>query len=201
MPAFGSLAHDAYSSRTLRLTAAGSPAANLAASATALPQSAASSALPLTNPSAILAHTSNTQKGYACFMTARKDRVLTSLLWGAVAAVGQYTMLFLIIIRRIHVRFENEAPIFYVDPRGPITLTKDSALASVWVMTVIYGLLVALLVYARPRPSRGTSLGLGALALTLSAITALAEPLWGLIVLADFGVLCPLLLRRTAEVG
>jgi len=121
------------------------------------------------------------------------DRLLTSLLWAGVAAVGQYTMLFLTIIQRIHVRFVNDAPVFYVDPRGPISLTKDSALSSVWVMTVAYGLLVALLVYFRPQPNRGAWIAIGVLTVALSAIAALAEPLWGLIVLADFAVLYPVL--------
>lgn len=126
-----------------------------------------------------------------------KDRLLTSLLWGAVAAVGQHTMLFLSIIRRIHVRFENEAPVFFVDPQGPITLTKDTALFSVWVMTIAYGLLVALLVYFRPRPSRGAWVVMGVLALTLSTIAALAEYLWGLIILASFVALYPILAYRS----
>jgi hypothetical protein len=125
-----------------------------------------------------------------------RDRVLTSLLWGGVAAVGQYTMLFMTVIQRIHVRFANEAPVFYVDPRGLIPLTKDSALSSVWVMTVIYGLTVILLVYSRPRPSRGAWIAVALLAVTLSVIAALAEPLWGLIVLADFASLYPVLATK-----
>jgi hypothetical protein len=126
----------------------------------------------------------------------KRNRALTSLLWGGVAAVGQYTMLFMTIIQRIHVRFVNDAPVFYVDPRGPIPLTKNSALSSVWVMTVAYGLLVALLVYFRPHPSRGAWIAIGVLAATFSAIAALAEPLWGLIVLADFVALYPVLVTR-----
>ena len=126
----------------------------------------------------------------------RRDHLLTSLLWGGVAAVGQYTMLFLTIIQRIHVRFANDAPVFYVDPRGPIRLTKDSALSSVWVMTAAYGLLVALLVYFRPHPSRGAWITIGVLAMALSAIAALAEPLWGLIILADLAALYPALVAR-----
>ncbi len=125
-----------------------------------------------------------------------KDRLLTSLLWGAVAAVGQYTMLFLSIIRRIHVRFEHEAPVFFMDPQGPITLTKDSALSSVWVMTVIYGVLVALLVYFRPRPSRSACVVMGVLALSSSIIAALADYWWGLIVLASAIALYPILAQR-----
>ena len=126
----------------------------------------------------------------------KRNRALTSLLWGGVAAVGQYTMLFMTIIQRIHVRFVNDAPVFYVDPRGPIRLSKNSALSSVWVMTVAYGLLVALLVYFRPHPSRGAWIAIGVLAVTLSAIAALAEPLWGLIVLADSVTLYPVLVTR-----
>jgi hypothetical protein len=131
----------------------------------------------------------------------KRDQLLTSLLWGCVAAVGQYTMLFLTIIQRIHVRFENDAPVFYVDPRGPIPLTKDSALSSVWVMTVAYGLLVALLVYFRPHPSRGAWIAIGVLTVALSVVAALAEPLWGLIVLAGFAALYPVLATnaRTME--
>lgn len=126
----------------------------------------------------------------------KRDLLLTSLLWGGVAAVGQYTMLFLTVIRRIHVRFENDAPVFFVDPRGPIPLTKDSALSSVWVMTVAYGLLVALLVYFRPHPSRGAWIAIGVLAVALSVAAALAEPLWGLIVVADFAALYPVLATK-----
>ena len=84
-----------------------------------------------------------------------KDQALASVLWGAVAAAGQFTMLFLTVIGRIHVRFANEAPVFSVDPRGPISLTKDTALGSVWIMTIAYGLLVTTLVYFRPRLRRG----------------------------------------------
>ena len=99
----------------------------------------------------------------------KRNRALTSLLWGGVAAVGQYTMLFMTIIQRIHVRFVNDAPVFYVDPRGPIRLSKNSALSSVWVMTVAYGLLVALLVYFRPHPSRGAWIAIGVI--TLPGVT------------------------------
>jgi hypothetical protein len=124
---------------------------------------------------------------------SQKDRVLTSLLWGAVAAIGQYTMLFLSIIRRIHVHFEHEAPVFSVDPQGVIPLTKDTALSSVWMMTIAYGLLVTLLVYFRPQPSRSAWILMGALAVTLSVIAALAEYLWGVIILASFIALYPVL--------
>ena len=124
------------------------------------------------------------------------EQLLTSLLWGGVAAVGQYTMLFLTIIRRIHVRFVNDAPVFHVDPRGPIRLTKDTALTSVWILTVAYGLAVALLVYFRPRLSRGAWIAAGILAVVLSALAALTEPLWGLILLADFAALYPILAGR-----
>jgi hypothetical protein len=98
-------------------------------------------------------------------------------------------MLFLTIIRRIHVRLAD-APVFYLDPRGPIMLTKDIALSSVWGMTVLYGLAVAWAVYARPHPTRGIWMALGGLTTALSAIAALAEPLWGLIILVDFIILC-----------
>lgn len=141
------------------------------------------------------------EKGCPPFMTkGKRDQLLTSLLWGGVAAVGQYTMLFLTIIRRIHVRFEHDAPIFYVDPRGPIPLTKDSALSSVWLMTAVYGLLVALLVYFRPHPSRGARIAIGVLAVGLAAVAGLAEPLWGLIVLADFAALYPVLAAKVRTI-
>jgi hypothetical protein len=132
-------------------------------------------------------------------MTEReKERLWTSLLWGTVAGAGQYTGLFLTIIQRIHVRFENEAPVFYVDPRGPILLTKSMALSIVWLMTVGYGIIVTLLVYFRPSLNRNRRAVIGFMALLLAAVAALAEPLWGLIVLADFAILYPIL---TGTVG
>ena len=112
--------------------------------------------------------------------------------------MGQYTMLFLTIVRRIHVRFVNDAPVFYIDPQGPLLLSKDTALSSVWAMTVLYGLFVGLVAYLRPRPNRAAWLVIGALALTFSVIAALAEPWWGLIVLADFAAICPWLTGRAA---
>jgi len=123
----------------------------------------------------------------------KRERWLTSLLWGGVAAVGQYTMLFLTIISRIHVRFVDNAPVFYVDPRGPISLSKDTALGSVWAMAVLYGLLVGLLVYWRPRPGRRVWILTGVLAVALAVLAALAEPWWGLIILVDAAALYPLL--------
>jgi hypothetical protein len=123
----------------------------------------------------------------------KRERWLSSLLWGGVAAVGQYTMLFLTIIRRIHVHFAQSAPVFYVDPRGPISLSKDTALMSVYAMTVLYGLLVGLLVYLRPRPGRLAWIVTGVLAVALAVVAALAEPWWGLIILADALALYPLL--------
>jgi hypothetical protein len=135
-------------------------------------------------------------------MTERtRDRLLTSLLWGGVAAAGQYTMLFLTIIRRIHVRFENEAPVFYVDPRGPIRLTKTMALSTVWVLALVYGLVVALLVYLRPRLNRRTWIATGFVAVGLCALAALAEPLWALVVLADCVALYPVLTGRVGMDG
>jgi hypothetical protein len=127
----------------------------------------------------------------------QKDQALASVLWGAVAAAGEFTMLLLTIIGRIHVRFANEAPVFSVDPRGPIHLTKDTALASVWAITVAYGLLVMALVYLRPRLSRRLWLTVALVAVALAAVAALAEPWWGLIVLADFVALYPVLRART----
>lgn len=126
-----------------------------------------------------------------------KEQVLASVLWGAVAAAGQFTMLFLTVIGRIHVSFVNEAPVFSVDPRGPISLTKDTALGIVWVMTIAYGLLVTALVYVRPRLSRAMWLTLAIVVAVLAVIAALAEPWWGLIVLGDLVALYPLLRART----
>ncbi len=130
-------------------------------------------------------------------MTERtRDRLLTGLLWGGVAAAGQYTMLFLTIIQRIHVRFENETPVFYVDSRGPIRLTKSTALSTVWVLTLVYGLIVALLVYLRPRLNRRTRIAGAFIAAGLCALAALAEPLWALVILADVAALYPVLAGR-----
>jgi len=126
----------------------------------------------------------------------RRDRALTSLLWGAVAAMGQFTMLFLTIIRRIHVRFENEAPVFFVDPSGPLTLTKNSALAIVWIGTVLYGVLVVLLLYLKPRMTGVARIAMAAVALGLVLVAALAEPLWGLIVALDWALLFALVSQR-----
>jgi len=126
----------------------------------------------------------------------RRDRALTSLLWGAVTAMGQFTMLFLTIIRRIHVRFENEAPVFFVDPSGPLTLTKNSALAIVWIGTVLYGVLVVLLLYLKPRMTGVARIAMAAVALGLVLVAALAEPLWGLIVALDWALLFALVSQR-----
>jgi hypothetical protein len=126
----------------------------------------------------------------------QRDHVLSSVLWGAVAAMGQFTMLFLTIIGRIHVRFENESPVFLVDPRGPITLTKNSALAVVWVGTVLYGLLTAVLLYFKPRPSKSAWIALYSVAAVLALLAALAEPLWGLIVALDAALMFAVLARR-----
>jgi hypothetical protein len=121
-----------------------------------------------------------------------RERLLRGLLWGGVAAVGQYTMLFLSIVGRIHVRFEG-APIFWVDPSGPIVLTKDAALTGVWAMTVTYGLLVAVIVYFRPRLTRRGWMGGALLALALAVVAALVEPVWGVVVAADYLLLTPVL--------
>lgn len=128
-----------------------------------------------------------------------KDQALASVLWGAVAAAGQFTMLFLSVIGRIHVRFANEAPVFSVDPRGPIRLTKDTALASVWAMTIAYGLLVIALVYLRPRLSRGLWFTVTIVTVALAVVAALAEPWWGLIILADLVALYPALRAHTSD--
>jgi hypothetical protein len=128
--------------------------------------------------------------------SASRERAVTSLLWGAVAAVGQHTMLFLSIIRRVHVRFENEAPVFSVDPSGPIVLSKNAALSLVWVMAVVYGLAVVLLVYCRPRVSRRAWVAVGAVGALSALVAALAEPLWGLVIAADFASLYAILRGR-----
>jgi len=119
----------------------------------------------------------------------KRAHLLASLLWGGVAAIGQYTMLFLSIIQRIHVRFPNDAPIFQVDPRGPIVLSKDTALASVWVLTFFFGLMVALLAYSRPRLHGKGRVLLAILGIALSGLAALADPWWGLIVLANSAII------------
>ena len=130
----------------------------------------------------------------------QRDRVLSSLLWGGLAAAGQHTMLFLSVVGRIHVRFEHEAPQFYVDPRGPIALSKDAALRAVWLMTAVYGLVVVLLVYFSPRVRGKSWVPIGLLTAVLAIVAALAEPLWGLVVLADAAALYPLLsARRTSD--
>ena len=126
----------------------------------------------------------------------QRDRLLTSVLWGGVGVVGEYTMLFLAIIGRIHVRFVSDSPVFYMDPRGPILLTKDTALSSVWITTVLYGLLVTLVVYVRPRLAGVSWVAVASLVLMLSVFAALTEPLWGVIVIADFLALCPWLICR-----
>lgn len=137
------------------------------------------------------------QRGHPAVMNPRKrERLLTSLLWGGVAAAGQYTMLFLTIIQRIHVQFPAGIPEFYVDPRGPIRLTKDEALTAVWALTTVYAVVVFILIYVRPHLGRQARIAFGLLAIAFSALTALADPLWGLIILADFALLYPLLKDR-----
>jgi hypothetical protein len=126
----------------------------------------------------------------------KREHALTSVLWGAVAAVGEFTMLFLTIIGRIHVRFENEAPIFFVDPRGPITLSKNSALSVVWIGTVVYGLLVTSLLYVRPRLARAAWIAVAGVAVGVVMLAALAEPLWGLIAALDWALLFAILAGR-----
>jgi hypothetical protein len=132
-------------------------------------------------------------------MTAesKQDRVISGLLWAGVAAVGQFTALFLSIVGRIHVRFENEAPLFQVDPRGPIVLTKDSALRAVGLLTVLYAVLVFTIVCWRPvLGKRGLVLWAG-MAIVCGTIAGLAEPVWGLTLALGLLLLVPLL-RHTA---
>jgi hypothetical protein len=126
----------------------------------------------------------------------RAEHVWASLLWGSVAAIGQHTMLFLTIIRRIHVRFPNNAPTFAVDPYGPIVLTKDAALTSVWVLSLAYGVIVALLMYFRPCLRRTARVLFAVVGVVLAGLSSLADPWWGLVVLADCAVLYGLLSRE-----
>jgi len=124
---------------------------------------------------------------------SRKDNLLASLLWAGVAAAGEFTMLFLSIIRRIHVTFANQAPVFAVDPRGPIVLTKDAALTAVWGLTIAYAVIVGVMTYLGPRRVRPVRVGVIACFAIGSVIAALAEPLWGLALLASLAALYPLL--------
>jgi len=127
---------------------------------------------------------------------SKQDRVISGLLWAGVAAAGQFTALFLSIIGRIHVRFENEAPLFQVDPRGPIALTKDSALRAVGLLTVLYAALVFMIVCWRPvLGKRGLVLWVGT-ATVCATIAGLAEPVWGVTVAVGLLLLVPLL-RQT----
>ena len=124
---------------------------------------------------------------------SQRENLLTSLLWAGVAAVGEFTMLFLSIIRRIHVSFANEAPVFAVDPRGPIVLTKDAALSVVWGLTVIYAVTVAAITYLGPSRVHRFRASLVVGFVIASVVAALAEPLWGLALLASLMALYPLL--------
>lgn len=124
---------------------------------------------------------------------SRTENLLASLLWGGMAAVGEFTMLFLSIIGRIHVSFANQAPVFAVDPRGLIVLTKDAALTTVWGFTVIYSILVAVMVYLGPSRARSFRTPLIVCFVIGSVVAALAEPLWGLVLLASLAALYPLL--------
>ncbi len=128
-------------------------------------------------------------------LASRKETLLTSLLWGGVAAVGQFTMLFLSIIGRIHVTFVDEAPVFSVDPRGPIVLTKDSALAAVWALSITYSIAVAVMVYVGHIRTRNARALIVISFLIVALCAGLAEPLWGLALLASLGALYPLLRR------
>jgi hypothetical protein len=124
---------------------------------------------------------------------SRRENLLASLLWGGVAAVGEFTMLFLTIIGRIHVTFANQAPVFSVDPRGPISLTKDTALAVVWVLTVAYAAIVAVMTYLGPSRVRPLRTTLIVCFLSAALVAALAEPLWGLALAVSLVALYPLL--------
>jgi hypothetical protein len=122
----------------------------------------------------------------------KRDRILSSLLWGSVAAAGEHTMLFLSIIPRIHVRFEGQ-PVFWVDPRGPIALTKDAALSVAWLASLCFGLVVAAVGYWRPRPRRPGRTAVAACMVALSLVASLAEPLWGLAAVVDGMILLAML--------
>jgi hypothetical protein len=114
-----------------------------------------------------------------------RDKLLSSLLWAAVAVCGQYTALFFTVIGRIHVSFVNSAPAFTVDPRGSIVLTKDMALQAVWALTVVFGLVVFWVVYRRPRPTLRAWRASGALGLGLAVVAGLAEPWWTVVLVGD----------------
>ena len=132
---------------------------------------------------------------------AQLERVLTAILWGGVAATGEHTMLFLSIIRRIHVRFESDAPVFFVDPGGLIPLTKDMALAAVWLTAVGYGAVFAMAVYLRPRPSRSQWVVFAFLALAVAAVAGLTDLLWGVIALASGLALASTMAWNRASAG
>lgn len=118
-----------------------------------------------------------------------RERWVAALLWGGVGIIAQYTALFLTIVQRIQVEFENQAPVISVTPSGPIALTWGAALAAVWAGTFAFGMLVVAAYVAERRPSRVQWLAGAMAALALAVIAALAEPTWGLVILADALVL------------
>ncbi len=105
-------------------------------------------------------------------------------------------MLFLSVVGRIHVEFASGAPVFWMVPRGPVHLTKDSALTTVWVLTLLYGLLVFVLAYRRPNPDERVWAVTRVVGVIFAVALALAEPLWGLVGFAD--VVGMEILRRLA---
>lgn len=127
-----------------------------------------------------------------------RERWVAALLWGGVGIIGQYTALFLTIVQRIRVEFENQAPVITVTPSGPIALSWGAALAAVWVGTFAFGMLVVAAYLAERRPSRAQWVGGAVVALTLAVCAALAEPSWGLVVLIDALVLAWVLRRKSA---
>ncbi len=127
----------------------------------------------------------------------RRDQLLAAILWGAVAAMGQYTALFLSIIGRIHVSFVNQAPIFRVAPSA-VPLTKDLALQLVWALTIAFGLLAAGVVYRRPRPGKRSWVVLTLSVLLVSIAAGLIEPVWAGVVWLDYLALLPALCETPA---
>lgn len=123
----------------------------------------------------------------------QQENLITAVLWGAVAAMGQYTAMFLSIVGRIHVTFAD-GPSFAVSPQGVLPLTKDLALQLVWLSTLAFGLIVAWAVYRRPRPGKHTWVVTTILVLLLSVVMGLIEPIWGLVVWMDYAAVTPALL-------
>ncbi len=128
-----------------------------------------------------------------------RDKLLNSVLWGAVAACGQFTMLFLSVVGRIRVSFVSNAPSFAVDPRGAVALTKDTVLQLVWVLTILFSVMVFWVTYRRPRPTRRAWVVWGTLGFVLTIAGGLVDPWWAGILLVDGLIIAGVL--RTALPG